>query len=89
MRKIKNVISDIFSDEDIIQSGKDCLQMLLFLAVSSSIIFGISYILYISKFALIISEWIVGILLVILLSTALFSIVVYLYSLLKIIFRKS
>ena len=89
MRKVKNFLADIFNSEDLIQLGRDSLQMLLFLIVSSSIIIGISFVCYISKFALNISKWIVIIFLIITLVIVLFSIVVYLYSLLKSIFRKS
>lgn len=89
MRKVKNFLADIFNSEDLIKLGRDSLQMLLFLIVSSSIIIGISFVCYISKFALNIGKWIVIILLVILLPIALFSIVVYLYSCLKNLFRKS
>jgi len=88
MRKVKNFISDIFSDEDFIQLGKDCLQMLLFLIVGSSIIFGIGFVCSISKFALNISKWIVIIFLIITLVIVLFSIVVYLYNCLKILFDR-
>lgn len=89
MRKVKNFLADIFNSEDLIKLGRDSLQMLLFLIVSSSIIIGISFVCYISKFALNISKWIVIIFLIITLVIVLFSIVVYLYSLLKSIFRKS
>lgn len=89
MRKFRNFLSDIFSDEDLIQLGRDCLQILLFFAVSLTIIMAISFVL--NTFTLLgnILECIVIILLVILLSIALFSIVVYLYSCLKNLFRKS
>lgn len=88
MRKVKNFLADIFNSEDLIKLGRDSLQMLLFLIVSSSIIIGISFVCYISKFALNISTWIVSIFLIIILVIVLLSIVVYLYNCLKSLFNR-
>ena len=93
MRKVKNFLADIFNSEDLIQLGRDSLQMLLFLIVGSSITFGIALVCSRSKFSLNISKWIVIILLIITLVIVLFSIIVYLYnclkSLLNRLFRKN
>lgn len=96
MRKIKNFLYDIFSDEDLIQLGKDCLQILLFFVGSIAIIMAVAFayehvniILNSIILSINISKWVVIILLVILLLIALFPIIVYLYSCLKSLFRKS
>jgi len=96
MRKVKNFISDIFSDEDFIQLGRDSLRILLFFVGYLAIIMAVAFacehfniLLNSLNLSINIGKWIVIILLVILLSIALFSIVVYLYNCLKSIFRKS
>lgn len=97
MRKVKNFLADIFNSEDLIQLGRDILQILFFFFVGSlAIIMAIVFVcehfnilLNSLILSINISKWIVSILLVILLSIALFSIVVYLYSCLKSLFRKS
>jgi len=89
MRKVKNFLSDIFNSEDLIKLGRDSLQILLFFVGSLAIIMAVAFAL--NTFSLLgnILEWVVIILLVIILSIALFSIVVYLNSCLKNLFRKS
>lgn len=96
MRKVKNFLADIFNSEDLIQLGRDSLQILLFFVGSILIIMAVAFacvhvkiILNILILSINIGKWIVIILLVILLPIALFSIVVYLYSCLKNLFRKS
>ena len=95
MRKVKNFLADIFNSEDLIQLGRDSLQILLFFVGSLAIIMAVAFVcehfnILLNSLPLStnIGKWIVIILLVILLSIALFSIVVYLYNCLKSLFRK-
>ncbi|UKM62977.1 hypothetical protein [Levilactobacillus phage ENFP1] len=90
MRKVKNFISSIFSDEDLIDFGKESFQILLTAISCMAIIVGVglvcSYNGFISNIIILlfnIGKWIIFIVFGIFIAYILLSVVVYLYNCLK------